>query len=233
MGTTPLSEVVRTMRDVVDRQFTYGPARSRLLIRVVRTLAEGTPITRAQVDSFAAELGLPSDDADAFLRTVTERDAGDSVVGAVPGLSLHDARHRFVVDGTRLSTWCALDTLHLPAILERAATVESPSPVSGQTVRLRVSPRGVAEIQPADAVISIVVIDPDTADFPSVEAIWGTLCHHIFFFLSRQEAEQWADGRTGIEILSIDEGYEVARLFAAALLTSADQRRELQRGNAR
>jgi hypothetical protein len=42
--------------------------------------------------------------------------------------------------------------------------------------------------------VSIVVGDPDAADTNSVEAIWDTFCHHIFFFGARQEAEGWAAG---------------------------------------
>jgi len=119
----------------------YGPQRSRLVVRVQRALAQGHPVTAEQVTRFAAEIGIAPHEADAFLQTVTERDEDDNIVGAF-ALSLNEHPHRFVVDGTRRSAWCAADTLFLPAVLDRTAIVESPSPVSGRTVRLRVSPRG-------------------------------------------------------------------------------------------
>lgn len=197
----------------------YGPERSRLLVRVQRALGQGRPVSREEVARIATDIGIAHAGADAFLRTVTERDRDDTIVGAL-GLSLNDHPHRFTVDGAQLATWCAVDTLFLPAVLQQTATVESASPLSGQTVRLTVSPRGVEEVSPAGAVVSMVVVDPEAADLGSVEAIWGTFCHQIYFFASREEAEEWAAGRPNIEILSVDEAYEVGRSLSSRLLAS-------------
>jgi alkylmercury lyase len=198
----------------------YGPDRYRLLVRVLRTLAEGRPVSNAEVDRFITELGIAPDGTHEFLRTVTERDTDDRIVGAF-GLSLTDFQHRFSVNGTRLSTWCAEDALFLPTLLGQTATIESPSPVSKQTVRLRVNPRAVEEVDPAGAVVSLVIVDPEAADVSSVEAIWGTFCHHIFFFASRDEAEQWAAGRDDIEIVSVEDGFELGRQLASTFLDQA------------
>src|SRR5437867_9296526 len=125
MNTTDAFEMARRMgEELLD----YGPDRSRLLIRVMRTLAQGRPVTGEQVDQMIADLRMARDEADRFLRQITERDAEDHVVG-IMGLSLNDHPHRFVVDGVSLTTWCAEDTLFLPALLKQIAVVESPSPV--------------------------------------------------------------------------------------------------------
>lgn len=48
------------------------------------------------------------------------------------GLSLRaDHPRRFVVDGRAFTTWCAWDTLSLPALLQSNAVVESPDPETG------------------------------------------------------------------------------------------------------
>ncbi len=151
---------------------------------------------------------------------MSERDTDDNIVG-VMGLSLSDHPHRFNVNGTRMSTWCAEDTLFLPAMLNRTATIESESPLSKEKVRLTVSADAVEEASPAGAMVSIVVIDPDKADISSTPAIWGTFCHHIFFFASRQEGEQWAAGRVDIEILSLDEGFELGKQIWSKVLAYA------------
>jgi alkylmercury lyase len=78
-----------------------------------------------------------------------------------------------------LSTWCAEDTLFLPALLGQTATVESPSPVSRESVRLTIAPEGVQAVSPTGAVVSIALVDPDQVAFGSVEAIWMTFCRHI------------------------------------------------------
>ncbi len=198
----------------------YGPDLSRLLLQVLRSLAKGRPVTGERVDQIVADLGAARDEADQFLRGISERDADDNIVG-IMGLSLNDHPHRFDVNGTRMRTWCAEDTLYLPIMLKQTATVESESPLTKEKVRLTVSPEGVEESNPAGAVVSMVIVDPDKADMSSAQAIWGTFCHHIFFFASREEAEQWAAGRDDIEILSVDEGFELGKQFWSKVLAYA------------
>ena len=195
----------------------YGPDLSPLLVRLMRELAHGHPVPRRRVDRIIADIRIAPEDAHKLLREVTERDADNNVVG-IMGLSLNDTPHRFYVNGARMSTWCAGDALFLPPVLDRTASVESVSPVSREKVRLTVSPQGVEEVDPAGAVLSIVIVDPDDADMGSVEAIWGTFCHHLFFFASREEAERWAAGRDEIEILSVEEAYELVRLVSSRFL---------------
>jgi alkylmercury lyase len=195
----------------------YGPDLSPLLVRLMRELTQGRPVPKERVERIVADIGIDRDDTYRFLGEVAERDADGNVFGAT-GLSLNDTPHRFYVNGTRMSAWCAGDTLFLPTVLDRTASVASKSPVSGEKVRLTVSPRGVEEVDPASAVVSMVIVDPDAADMSSVEAIWGTFCHHIFFFASREEAEQWAVGRDDIEILSVEEAYESVRLVSSRFL---------------
>ena len=198
----------------------YGPELSRLLLEVLRSLANGRPVTGEQVDQIVAGIAIARDEADQFLRQISERDADDSIVGFM-GLSLNDHPHRFNVNGTRMSTWCAEDTLFLPAMLKQTATIVSQSPLTKEKIRLTVSADGVEESSPAGAVVSIVVINPDKVDMSSAQAIWGTFCNHIFFVASREEGEQWAAGRDDIEILSLDEGFELGKQFWSRVLAYA------------
>jgi len=200
----------------------YGLDRSRLLVRVLRSLATGRPVSGAQVDQMSADLGIGRDEAHPFLREITERDADDNIVG-VMGLSLNDHPHRLTVNGVPLSAWCAEDTLFLPSLLQQTATVESYSLLTKQKVRLTVSPTRVEEVSPISAVVSIVIVDPKQEDMASVEAIWSTFCEHIHFFASREEAERWAAGRDDIAILTVDEGFELGRQVWARVLLYAEQ----------
>ena len=79
---------------------------------------------------------------------------------------------------------------------------------------------GVERMEPTDAVVSVVVLDPEKHDVSTVEAVWGNFCHQVYFFPSRQEAEEWATGRDDIAILSVDEAYELGKqvIFRAELL---------------
>jgi alkylmercury lyase len=127
------------------------------------------------------------------------------------------------VDGVSLSAWCAEDTLLLPAILGTTATIESPSPVSGHPIRLRVSPECVEEVSPAGAVVSLVLVDPSREHMATVEAIWSAFCRHIHFFATRDEAERWATGRDDITIVSVDDGFAWQRpIWSKVLLAAAE-----------
>jgi len=197
----------------------FGPDNSRLLIKAWRTLANGNPVTKEQIDQIAAELGIPADPAHEFLRQVAERDADDNIIGLV-GLSLNeDWAHRFIIEGIPLRTWCAWDALFLPPMIGKSVVVESESPVSGETVSLVVSPEKVESSTPPGAVVTIATIDPALHDVSSVEAIWGNFCHQVLFFPSRAEAEQWAEGKTNIAILSVHDAYELGKRAFSDLLT--------------
>jgi alkylmercury lyase len=195
----------------------YGRNLSRLLVRVMRELVQGRLLPNEREDQLIGDLGIAREDAYRFLREVAERNASGEVFG-IMGLSLNDTPHRFYVNGARMFTWCAGDALFVPAVLGQTASVESKSPVSGERLRLKVSPQGVEEVHPVGAVVSIVIVDPDQTNMGSVEAIWGTFCHHIFFFAAREEAKWWAAGRDDIEILSVEETYQLVRLFSSTFL---------------
>ena len=161
------------------------------------------------------------DQVDDFLRQGSERDSEDNIIGLV-GLSMNQEwAHRFYVNGHSLRTWCAWDALFLPPMLGEEVVVESESPVSGTRVRLRVDADAVKSSMPEGAVVSIATIDPEVHDVSSVEAIWGNFCHQVYFFPSREEADEWAAGKTNIAILTVEEAYELGKLAFSSLLPYA------------
>jgi alkylmercury lyase len=211
--------VRRLTRD--DGVLGYNPEQARLLLQVLRTLAQGRPVTGPEIDAIAADLGWAPEAAHAFLRSLTERDAADKIVGVLPGLSLAEHPHAFTVNGKRMSAWCAEDTLFLPALLGQTATIESTSPLSREPVRLTVAPDGVRSVSPPEAVVSVAIVDPGDTTLGSVEAILKTFCRHIHFFASREEAARWAAARDDIAILTLDEGYRLGRQLVSRFLEQA------------
>ncbi len=105
----------------------------------------------------------------------------------------------------------------LPALVDADVVVESESPVSGTKVCLTVTPERVESSYPEGAVVSIAVIDPEVHDISSVEAIWGNFCQQVYFFPSREEADEWAAGKSNIAILPVDDAYELGRLAFSSL----------------
>lgn len=197
----------------------FEPDVSRLLIKVMRAVAKGHPVTGEQVSGLAAEIGIDEEKAEEFLRAVTERDDDDSIIGIV-GLSQNpNWAHRFEVNRNSLRTWCAWDTLFIPLLLNDTAKVESESPVSKRTIRVTVSPDGVMETSPREAVVSVVVLE--NGPVGSVEEAWAKFCHQVYFFASRQEAEEWSAERDDIAILTVDEAFELGRHAFSGVLAYA------------
>ena len=190
----------------------FGDENSRILIKMWRTLAQGEPVTQEMTANVAAELGISFETIDAFLRQITERDSDDNIIGLM-GLSLNQGwAHRLTLGQREFRTWCAWDTLFLPAMMGETAVIESESPVSGAPVRLTVTPNGVRSASPEGAVVSIAIIDTEIHDVSSVEAIWSNFCHQVFFFPSMDQAREWVQGKTHVQLLSVEDAYQEGRL---------------------
>ena len=186
--------------------FDYDPLDTKLLIRIWNALADGRPVSAEHCARIVSELGNDAASAQRFLDTVCERNPAGDIVGAV-GLALEGHPYRLRVNGVDLCTWCAVDTLFLPAMLGRRAEVSSVSPLSGDSIRLIVDARGVQYRDPESTVVSVPVVDAADVDTDSARGIQGTFCCRAHFFASRAEGERWAEGRQDAEIVSLDEGF--------------------------
>src|SRR3954452_21359527 len=141
---------------------------------LLRLLSEGRPVTaaalaqtadRTEGEVVARLSGWPN----------VERDQMGHIV-AFSGLTLRPTAHEFSVGTRQLHTWCAWDTLFLPALLRETAESRSTCPVTGSVVELVVAPDGVTSARPADLYVSFPPLAAtDTAD------ITGSFCCHVFF----------------------------------------------------
>ncbi len=193
----------------------FEPAEARLFIKTLRALAEGSPITAENAAQIADEVNIPMQTANEVLNWLAERDDDGDIVG-LAGLSLGEWSHRFKVNGRELTTWCALDTLYLPPLLDQIAQVESPDPLTQEAIRVTVGSEGVEQYSPSSAVISIVVPKIKLKGLESAEEIWTAFCNYSLYFSSRASAEEWFQEKSVEPIfLSIDEGFQVARDWLA------------------
>lgn len=194
-----------------------GHDRARLLIRMLRLLAqEGRPVARDHALRELTELGIDPAAAPALLDAWTERNDTGDIVGL--GLTYNPTAHQMTIDGIRMWAWCGMDTLIFAHILGTSVTISSAAPGSGDIVRLHAGPAGVTGLDPAGAVATQRVPGRDQVDLTTKTAIWGSFCHHNFFFPNHAQAEQWAAGRDDIAILPMHDAFTVARDMADALL---------------
>jgi alkylmercury lyase len=179
---------------------------------LLRALARGKPVsTRALADA----TGRDESEVSALLVRWpnVHRDREGQIV-AFGGLSLVPTLHRFQVGGRRLYTWCAWDTLFLPALLDEPASVESACPVTRTAVDLTVAPERVLASDPEDVRVS----------FPppgrtSTEDITGSFCCHVHFIAGEAAATCWLAGHDGGLVLSLEDAFELGRLATRACRT--------------
>jgi len=190
-------------------------------IVLLRQLAHGEPVTIAQ---FAQALDASDEVAGALLKKsalspLIHTDEAGRVRGFF-GLSVVPTSHHLTVEGRRLWTWCAVDTLFIPELLGARAEVESRDPETGQTVRVSVSAAGIESADPSDAVLSMN--SPKTWEVTSATRIMTSACHFILFFGSRAAGERWQMKHPEALLLTLEEAFSFgkrqnAHLFGAEL----------------
>ena len=180
------------------------PGTDPVSAELLRLLAEGAPVP---VERLAVALDRPKTQVAITLWRMAsvEFDEAGRVVGC--GITLRPTPHRMLVDGRELYTWCAFDTLLYPPMLAVTAEVESPCAASGAPIRLTVTPRGVEALEPAEAVMSLVVPEGEVACCD----VRGSFCSHVHFFISAILTEKWLEEHPGGAILPVAEAFDLGR----------------------
>jgi alkylmercury lyase len=175
-----------------------------LFKQLLLLLVNGRPVT---ANDIAAATDLPREEAAAFLSQLpnAELDDAGNLVGM--GLTLKPTPHQFEVEGRTLYTWCALDALIFPTLLEKSAIIESPCRGTGQPVTAVITPTGIEKIDPPTSVVSIVT--PATID-----DIRGSFCSNVHFFTSTEAAAEWLPQHPNTVLLPVTEAYQMGQLLA-------------------
>lgn len=170
-------------------------------LRIMKLLLEGHPLSPERV---ASALQISLDEANHLLEGA-EFDQAGNVVGL--GLSLVPTPHSYQVDGRQFYTWCAGDAITFSIFLKTTAVIESPDPISGEKVRLIVTPEGVQQVEPRTAVVSWVT---EMGEMKNVRT-WG--CNFIQFFTSAETASQYIVQHPGLIVVPVDEIFQMGKLL--------------------
>jgi alkylmercury lyase len=178
-----------------------------LCLHLVQLLAEGRPVPP---ECLAAALGVPADEMERLLARVPDAvfDHQGHVIGY--GLSLAPTPHRFRVTGRDLYTWCALDALMYPVVLGQRAEIASRCPISAATIQLTVTPETIECVDPATAVVSIVIPASAAACCNGRDAF----CRHVHFLRGLEEATVWQTAHPEARFLPVHDAYFLAHLLA-------------------
>jgi alkylmercury lyase len=116
--------------------------------------------------------------------------------------------HRLEVAGRVLHAWCAFDPLFIAPLLGEPARVESTCPVTAQPVSLTVTPDGVGDVSPPEAVVSFLVPTK-----PWDEDVIKSFCHSVLYFAAEEAGRRWIAAHPGTFLLSVEQALEVGRRF--------------------
>jgi alkylmercury lyase len=206
-------ESARAMMDSVP---TLDADAKRLAVELYKQLALGEPV---RIESLCDALGAPIEEITALLHDEQLKgwvfyDDEGRVIG-FRGLAVREMPHRFEVDGRTLYTWCAIDSLFIPEMLGKSASVESRDPHTGTVIKLTVSPDGVESAEPANAVMSILIGDTEVMKTDPTKVMAG-FCHHIFFLESPDAGAEWMGQHgDGTFIVTLDEAFALGKQFNA------------------
>jgi alkylmercury lyase len=180
----------------------------QITIATYRLLAQGGPVSEAQIAS-KADVPIESVQVSLGAWPLVLRDEQGRVIGFW-GLHVHhvEPTHAMTVDGTTMYGWCAEDTLFIPEILGRSAQVTSTDPKDGTPIHLTVTSEGIADLDPPEAVVSLLLPEGGFTD----DAI-ARFCHRIYFFSSPGSATEWIAGRPGMFFIPVGEAFELGRLI--------------------
>ena len=201
---------------VVQAFPTLSPAEQRAGIMLYRLLARGSPISLSDVTGMLQETDLPAGQflLESNLRNLVEWDDDQTVIG-FGGLTTRHSRHTLVVEGRRLSTWCAWDAMFIPELLGVTARIESICPQTGNPVRLRIDSNGIERMSDREPVLSFIV--PDRADqIDSTDQTILSFCSFVNLFESRQAGTTWVSTRPGTFLISVADGFALAKHYNAA-----------------
>lgn len=223
MSDLSVTEIAAAMR-AAEFPPRFDADESRLLIKLLELVAEGSPVPRSTADQIAIRLQMPLDRAASLVDRKCEHDADGNIVG-IFGLSQRNHPHQFTVNGRVLSTWCAWDALFLPVLLGKTAEVESSCPTTKASIRARITPDEVETIQPSEAVVSIA-LPKVTGEILDSTEIRNTFCCHVHFFVSQESAVEWISAKNhDLNVLSVEDGFELGRLAYEHVLDHAQRQR--------
>ena len=175
--------------------------------QMLQILADtGRPLAPAHL---ATRLQMSQEECRARLACVpdTEFDGQGNIVGW--GITLVLTDHQVQMQGKRLYTWCAFDTVLFPALLQMEAQVHSVCAETRTPIRFVATSQGIRELSPATSVLSLIL------PAGRCDCIRGTFCAQSLFFRSAEAASPWVALHAEAVLLSVEEAALMGHMVAS------------------
>ncbi|MGI0043611.1 MAG: organomercurial lyase [Nitrososphaeraceae archaeon] len=192
-----VEEVVEKIVTDVYESLAPEPEHRRIIGQTLQLLSNGSPVTLAEI---ASQLQASAEKVTSTLRKFgAEFDTEGNIIGL--GLTLIKTLHVYKVNSRKMYTWCAVDALAFPVILQQTAHIESSDPVTGDKVQIHITPGRVEKIEPKSAVMSFI----KNIDVTNVR---GTFCNNVNFFSSPETAAIWIAEHSEITFYPVNDVYQ-------------------------
>jgi alkylmercury lyase len=204
----------------VDRLRNTFPGRedAPLTLTLLRLLAQGTPVTTSAL-AYAAGRTIEQVANQLARFSNVERNDHDDFTGFT-GLTQRRTPHSLDVDGRRLHTWCAWDTLFIPALLNATAHVRSTCQITGAAITLTVSPHRIEHAEPMDVFVTF----PPSATTNTTDIV-GSFCCHVHFLAATATAHSWRDAHPEGDVLDLATAFALGAAVIAPLTAASHARK--------
>lgn len=198
-----------SLTDICDYFVQAFPANNKdkqtLALALYRLLSHGNPVKLSHLKN---ETGL----TDAVINKILNSWSGiyfnnKQQVTGFWGMTIEPTTHCILVDENVCYTWCAWDTLFIPELLDKTVRVQSRCPVTDNNIELVVTPKYAQRRN--DKPLYLSFLQPDMQKLQ--DDITVNFCHFVHFFGSKKDAEHWLAEHPGTVLLTLDQGFEIAK----------------------
>ena len=190
--TTQRKHLDNQLKDILFSEFEIES--NDFILDVFRELLKGQAVTK---DKYHKIVNLPKEKADAILNKLGETDNQGNIV-AFSGLSVIPTKHKFILNGKLLYTWCVVDAILFAEWLDVEANVHSNDPIDCSPIELQINGSQLLWTKPYPLFISWIE-SVDTCN------IRDSFCDHVSFFASEKTAQQWINNNPGGKILTLED----------------------------
>lgn len=198
-----------------DASVALDPDDQRLALTLLRTLADGDPVSAA---ALAGRTGQSPRQAAAFidrLPGIYSNDDGD-VVGMWGLAATHFPPHAYRVGDTDLFTWCAWDPFILTDWLGGTAEVTSVDAHTTQPVSFRIDHGRAVDLSHPGLVLSFKLVDEWDAD------VIASFCHFVHYFTDEQSARVWTAEHPDTFVVSLDDAIRLGQVWGRLVFPDLD-----------
>ena len=196
------SRVERSLLSVVAR---WAEQDKGMLLPLFRLIASGEPLDETQL---AEDLNIGAEALSAALSTSLAEIDSRGRISELFGISRETTLHRIDVGGETLYSCCALVAHMIPAIMQRAVTVESIDPINGDKIRLVISADSeLQRVHPLTTRGSMV----DCAAEEIISSPRTKFCCHVKHFATSASATEYSSKSSDRYVMTIEEFHEAAQ----------------------